>query len=146
MGDIDEIEALVYSYGAMIDSGDMDGVVALFKDATWRSAATGQGLRDPAAVRAVYDRIVLYEDGTPRTKHVLTNLKVEFAPDGQSATGSSYFTVLQGVVPGEPLEAVVAGRYDDRYERGPDGRWRFAERLLTGQLSGDQSRHFLGHP
>ena len=33
VGDIDEIEALVYSYGAMIDAGDMDGVVALFKDA-----------------------------------------------------------------------------------------------------------------
>jgi SnoaL-like domain len=145
VGDIDEIEALVYGYGELIDTGDLDGVVALFAHATWRSAATSQALRDPAAVKAVYDRIVLYEDGTPRTKHVITNLKLEFAPDRRSATGSCYFTVLQGVVPGEPLEAVVAGRYDDRYERGPAG-WRFADRLLTAQLLGDQSRHFLGHP
>jgi hypothetical protein len=145
VGDIDEIEALVYGYGALIDTGDFEGVVALFKDATWRSAETGQALRDPAAVAAVYDQIVRYEDGTPRTKHVITNLKVDFAPDGQSASGSCYFTVLQGVVPGEPLQVVVAGRYDDRYERGPDG-WRFADRLLTGQLAGDMSRHFLGHP
>ena len=145
MGDIDEIEALVYGYGEMIDTGNLDGVVALFKDATWRSSETGQALRDPAAVQAVYDQIVLYDDGTPRTKHVITNLKVEFAEDGRSATGSCYFTVLQGVVPGEPVQAVVAGRYDDRYERGPDG-WRFADRLLTAQLAGDMSHHFLGHP
>jgi len=145
VGDIDEIEALVYRYGELIDTGDLDGVVGLFRDATWRSSETGQALRDPASVRAVYDQIVLYGDGTPRTKHVITNLKVEFAPDGRSATGSCYFSVLQGVEPGEPLQVVVAGRYDDRYERGPDG-WRFADRLLTAQLAGDMSRHFLGHP
>jgi hypothetical protein len=145
VGDIDEIEALVYGYGEMIDTGDLDGVVDLFTHATWRSSETGQALRDRAAVKAVYDQIVLYADGTPRTKHVITNLKVEFAADGQSATGSCYFTVLQGVSPGGPLQAVVAGRYDDRYERGPDG-WRFADRLLTAQLAGDMSRHFLGHP
>jgi 3-phenylpropionate/cinnamic acid dioxygenase small subunit len=142
VGDIDEIEALVYRYGELIDTGDLEGVVALFTEATWRSSETGQALREPAAVRAVYDQIVLYADGTPRTKHVITNLKVDFAPDGQSATGSCYFTVVQGV---EPLQAVVAGRYDDRYERGPGG-WRFADRLLTAQLAGDMSRHFLGHP
>jgi 3-phenylpropionate/cinnamic acid dioxygenase small subunit len=145
VGDIDEIEALVYRYGECIDTGDLDGVVALFADATWRSSETGQALREPADVRAVYDQIVLYEDGTPRTKHVITNLKVEFGPDGRSATGSCYFSVLQGVVPGAPLQVVVAGRYDDRYERGPQG-WRFADRLLTAQLAGDMSRHFLGHP
>ncbi|HZQ58838.1 MAG TPA: nuclear transport factor 2 family protein [Acidimicrobiales bacterium] len=144
MGDIDEIEALVYGYGELIDTGDITGVVALFDDAVWRSSATGEALRDPAAVRAVYDRIVLYDDGTPRTKHVITNLKVDVAPDGRSATGSCYFTVLQGIVTGEPVQVVVAGRYDDRYERGPAG-WRFAERVFTAQLEGDQSRHFLGH-
>jgi 3-phenylpropionate/cinnamic acid dioxygenase small subunit len=145
VGDIDEIEALVYRYGELIDTGDLDGVVGLFNDATWRSSETGQALREPAAVRAVYDQIVLYGDGTPRTKHVITNLKLEFSADGRSATGSCYFTVVQGVEPGEPLQVVVAGRYDDRYERGPDG-WRFADRLLTAQLAGDMSRHFLGHP
>ena len=144
MGDIDEIEALVYGYGELIDTGDLDGVVALFKDAAWRSSATGQALTDPAAVKAVYDRIVLYADGTPRTKHVITNLKVAFAPDGRSATGSCYFTVLQSVEHGDPIRAVVAGRYDDQYERGPSG-WRFAERVFTAQLEGDQSRHFPGH-
>ena len=69
----------------------------------------------------------------------MTNLVLDV--DGSSATGRSSFTVLQGVVPGEPLQVVVAGRYFDRFERGPDG-WRFADRLFVLDLGGDQSQHF----
>jgi hypothetical protein len=39
------------------------------------------------------------------------------------------------------LRVVVAGRYFDRFERGPDG-WRFADRLFLSDLIGDMSRHF----
>jgi SnoaL-like domain len=138
VGDIDEIEALVYGYAERIDAGDMEGVVDLFARATWRSTLTGQVLRERAEVKAVYDRIALY-DGSPRTKHLITNLVVDI--DGASATGRCSFSVLQGVVPGEPLEVVVAGRYFDRFERGPDG-WRFADRLFVLDLDGDQSQHF----
>jgi 3-phenylpropionate/cinnamic acid dioxygenase small subunit len=138
VGDIDEIEALVYGYAERIDAGDMEGVVDLFAHATWRSTLTGQVLRDRSSVKAVYDRIALY-DGSPRTKHLITNLVVDV--DGTSATGRCSFSVLQGVVPGEPLHFVVAGRYFDRFERGPEG-WRFADRLFVLDLGGDQSRHF----
>ena len=138
MGDIDEIEALVYGYAERIDAGDMEGVVDLFAHATWRSTLTGQVLRERAEVKAVYDRIALY-DGSPRTKHLMTNLVLDI--EGSSATGRSSFTVLQGIVPGVPLQVVVAGRYFDRFERGPDG-WRFADRLFVLDLGGDQSQHF----
>ena len=138
MGDIDEIEALVYGYAERIDAGDMEGVVDLFAHATWRSTLTGQVLRERSEIKAVYERIALY-DGSPRTKHLMTNLVLDV--DGSSATGRSSFTVLQGVVPGEPLQVVVAGRYFDRFERGPDG-WRFADRLFVLDLGGDQSQHF----
>ena len=141
VGDLDEIEALVYGYAERIDAGDLDGVVELFAHATWRSDATGDVYRDPASVRAVYDRIVLYEDGTPRTKHLITNLVVRFADDGASATGRCSFTVIQSVAPGTPISAVVAGRYEDRYERGPSG-WRFADRLFVAERTADQTRHF----
>ena len=138
MGDIDEIEALVYGYAERIDAGDMEGVVDLFAHATWRSTLTGQVLRERSEIKAVYERIALY-DGSPRTKHLMTNLVLDV--DGSSATGRSSFTVLQGVVPGEPLQVVVAGRYFDRFERGPDG-WSFADRLFVLDLGGDQSQHF----
>jgi len=138
VGDIEEIEALVYGYAERIDAGDMEGVVDLFAHATWRSTLTGQVLRDRASVKAVYGRIALY-DVAPRTKHVITSLVVDV--DGTSATGRCSFSVLQGVVPGAPLQFVVAGRYFDRFERGPDG-WRFADRLFVLDLGGDQSQHF----
>ena len=138
MGDIDEIEALVYGYAERIDAGDMEGVVDLFAHATWRSTLTGQVLRERSEIKAVYERIALY-DGSPRTKHLMTNLVLDI--EGSSATGRSSFTVLQGIVPGERLQVVVAGRYFDRFERGPDG-WRFADRLFVLDLGGDQSQHF----
>jgi len=141
VGDLEQIEAVVYGYAERIDAGDFDGVVAMFGHATWRSSATGETYTDPAAVRAVYDRIARYPDGTPRTKHLITNLVVDIADDRRSATGRCSFTVLQTVEPGEPLSVVVAGRYEDRYERGPDG-WRFADRLFVGERTGEQDRHF----
>ena len=73
MGDRDQITALVHRYGALLDAGDIDGVVAMFSHATWRSAATGAVLRTPEEIRAVYDNIVLH-DGAPRTRHLMTNV------------------------------------------------------------------------
>lgn len=139
MGDLEDITALVNSYADLLDGGDLDGVAALFADATWRSAATGAPLRG-ADVRKVYDRVVLY-DGVPRTKHLLTNLTIAVDASGDTANGQCYFTVLQGVVPGEPIQVILSGRYVDRY-RKVDGGWRFADRLFVTDLTGDLRAHF----
>jgi 3-phenylpropionate/cinnamic acid dioxygenase small subunit len=140
VGDRDDIAALVYRYAELLDGGDLDGVVALFAGATWRSDATGAVLRTPEEIRAVYDRIVLY-DGTPRTRHLMNNLIIDLVDGEDEATGRCYYTVLQGVEPGGPIQTVLSGRYHDRYRRGPDG-WEFADRLFLIDLGGDQSRHF----
>ena len=75
----------------------------------------------------------------PRTKHVTTNVIVEFQSD-DAATARSYYTVLQQV--GDtPLQVIIAGRYHDEFER-VDGTWRFCERDYTlVDLVGDLSRH-----
>src|SRR4051794_4317627 len=140
VADRDEISALVYRYAELLDAGDFDGVVALFADATWRSDATGAVLRTPEEIRAVYDRIALY-DGTPKTRHLMNNLVIDLVDGADEATGRCYYTVLQGIEPGAPLQVILAGRYVDRYRRGPDG-WQFADRLFIVDLGGDQSRHF----
>jgi 3-phenylpropionate/cinnamic acid dioxygenase small subunit len=140
VGDRAEITALVHRYAELLDAGDLDGVVALFADATWRSAATGTVLRNPEEIRAVYDRVILY-DGVPRTRHLMNNLTIDLADRADEAVGRCYYTVLQGVEPGAPIETILCGRYEDRYRRGPDG-WRFADRLFHVDLAGDQSRHF----
>lgn len=135
-----EITSLVHEYAERLDAGDLDAVAALFEQATWRSDAAGRALRGIDEVRRVYDRVVLY-DGSPRTKHLISNLVVDIDPGAATAGGRCCFTVLQGVVPGEPIEVILGGRYLDRFEKIA-GRWRFADRLFVTDVVGDLSRHF----
>ena len=87
----------------------------------------------------MYDPVILYDDGTPRTKHVLGNLEIEVDDSAGTARARCTFTVFQSV-PDRPLAAVLAGRYHDRFERAEDG-WRFVERIVYPDLFGDLSRH-----
>jgi 3-phenylpropionate/cinnamic acid dioxygenase small subunit len=141
VADRDEISALVYRYAELLDRGELDAVTDMFADATWRSAATDEVLTTREEVRAVYDRIVLY-DGVPRTRHLMDNLIIELDDGADEATGRCYYTVLQQPDgPGTPIAPILSGRYVDRYRRAPDG-WRFADREFHMDLAGDLSRHF----
>jgi ketosteroid isomerase-like protein len=137
--DVEAIRALIHEYAELLDGGNLDGVAALFADATWGSPGRGQPLRGAEQVRRAYDGVLLY-DGTPRTKHVISNVSIELEADGTTATARSYFTVLQQQRPGVPLQPIIAGRYHDRFER-VDGKWRFADRQILPDLVGDLSRH-----
>lgn len=136
--DEDAIAALIHAYAERLDDGDLDGVAALFAEATWRTPARAEALRGAAAVRRAYDGVLLY-DGRPCTKHVVTNLVVTVAPDGATAAARSYFTVLQAR-PDLPLQPIICGRYHDAFARDARG-WRFADRLILPDLIGDLSRH-----
>jgi hypothetical protein len=72
---------------------------------------------------------------------VTSNLIVDADETRGEARARSYFTVLQAL-PDFPLQPVVAGRYEDRFERVAN-RWRFAERRMFVELVGDVSRHLL---
>jgi 3-phenylpropionate/cinnamic acid dioxygenase small subunit len=136
-----EIAALVYRYAELIDRGDLDGVAALFEHATWGSGTRTERMRGTEQVRHMYDGVILYDDGTPHTKHVITNLVIEHEGASVEASARSYFTVLQahdGV-----LQPIIAGRYHDRFEC-VDGQWRFAERIIHPDLQGDLSHHMRG--
>jgi hypothetical protein len=147
MGDHDfsrdraEIVALLNRYAELLDGGQLDEVAALFDRATWRASRTGVTLSTPEEVRSVYRNVILYDDGTPRTRHLMTNVDVDVDETGAGASSTCYFTVLQGVVPGEPIQTILSGRYVDRFAKGPDG-WHFTDRLFHADLIGDQSRHF----
>jgi 3-phenylpropionate/cinnamic acid dioxygenase small subunit len=138
--DVEAIRALIHEYAERIDTGDLDGLAAMFADATWGSPGRGTPLRGAEQVRRGYDGVILY-DGVPCTKHVISNVTIEIADDGATATARSYFTVLQAR-PDLPLQPIIAGRYHDRFERA-DARWRFAERQIIPDLIGDLSRHLL---
>lgn len=139
MDDTARITALIHGYAERIDAGDLDGLAALFADATWRSPGRPEPLRGAAAVRRAYDGVILY-DGVPCTKHVVSNVVVDV--DGDMASARSYFTVFQAR-PELPLQAIIAGRYHDAFRR-VDDVWRFADRLIIPDLIGDLSRHLRG--
>ncbi len=137
--DAEAVRALVVAYAERLDAGDLDGVAALFEHAVLRPARSGGELVGAGAVRRMYDPVVRYADGTPRTQHVLSNVEVTLDPSGERAASRCVFTVFQAR-PGSVLGPVLAGRYDDRFERVA-GEWRFTERVITPDLVGDLSDH-----
>jgi hypothetical protein len=133
---------LIYTYAERIDAGDFAGVAELFRHAT--VTAEGGDIRNEGvdAVRTMYEQWTRrYDDGTPRTKHVTTNLIVEVDEDAATATCRSYFTVFQqtSVL---PLQPIIGGRYHDRFER-VDGEWQFTHRHMLTDLVGDLSQHLF---
>jgi len=140
--DVQAITSLVHRYAALIDAGDLDGVAALFEHATWGAGTRSERLRGTEEVRRGYGGVILYEDGTPRTKHVITNLVIDVRASSTHATAGSYFTVLQATDE-LSLQPIIAGRYEDRFEK-VDGAWRFSERIIHPDLQGDLSKHMRG--
>jgi ketosteroid isomerase-like protein len=139
------IENLIFSYAGFVDDGDLEGVATLLADATIGVDGVPGGLRGREKIlELLTSTIRIHEDGTPRTKHVTTNVQIEVDEDAGTATSRSYFTVLQAVA-GLGLQPIVAGYYRDRFAR-VDDRWRFVERRYTTDLVGDVSRHLLAGP
>lgn len=131
----------VYRYAQLIDAGDYDGIGQQFAGGVISTEGSVDDDRvGTAAVTAMYtDWTRRYDDGTPRTKHVLTNPIVSI--DGDTATVHSYFTVLQQTDE-LPLQPIIAGRYRDELQR-IDGHWRFTRKHIITDLVGDLSHHLL---
>jgi 3-phenylpropionate/cinnamic acid dioxygenase small subunit len=132
-----EIANLLYGYAEYMDVGDFAGAAALFAHARLR-VGPDQHVDSDTMLSLWQGMVIVYPDGTPRTKHVITNPIIDVVAD--TATCRSYYTVLQQT-DDFPLQVIVAGRYDDRFER-VDGRWRFNYRDYTmmDQI-GDLSHH-----
>ena len=132
------IENLIATYAELVDDGDFAGLGTLLADATF--AGSGTPVSGPDAIEKMFrNMLIVYDDGTPRTKHVTTNVAIEVDEEAGTAVSRAYFTVLQAL-PGLALQPIVSGRYRDRFERH-DGQWRFAERRVRVDLVGDVSRH-----
>jgi hypothetical protein len=137
-GDETAITRLIFAYAERLDLGDFAGVAQLFEHATYRSSAGGH-YTGAAAVLEVLERLVQRYDGIPRTKHVITNVTIDVAAAAYTATARSYFTVLQAT-DSLPLQAVICGRYHDRFECVHHA-WRFVDRMILVDLIGDLSAH-----
>lgn len=131
---VQQLTAMIYDYAELFDTADFDAFAAQFEHGVWHKAEPGA-----AAVRRYIDEHVLTYDGSPRTKHVTTNLVIDVDEEAGTATARSYVTVFQ-TLPDLPLGPIFSGRYRDRFER-VDGEWLWRERRIINDLYGDVSRH-----
>jgi 3-phenylpropionate/cinnamic acid dioxygenase small subunit len=133
------IENLIASYAFLVDDGEFAALGELLAEADF-SLNGGPAVHGRDAIeRLAHDTLQTYDDGTPRTRHVTTNLIIEVDRQAGTATSRSYFTVFQSL-PGFPLQAIASGRYQDRFQR-QDGRWHFTERRVSTSFTGDVSHH-----
>jgi len=136
-----EISNLVFHYAELMDAGDFGAIADLFADTTISVEGVEGTVQGRDAILAAYEGASkIYANGTPSTKHVITNLIVEVDEAAGSAQARSYFTVLQAVPDVLPLQPILAGRYRDTFEL-VDGSWRKATMHLIWDLQGDLSAH-----
>jgi 3-phenylpropionate/cinnamic acid dioxygenase small subunit len=135
------IARLLFTYAELLDAGDLDGMSALFADATFRSKDGQMLLNGSDEVRTAFASGVVFHGGSPATQHVTTNLYVDEDPGAARATAHSAFTVLQATAT-LPLQVVCAGRYVDQFIRADDG-WRFADREVDIRFFGNVSEHIV---
>ncbi len=139
------LENLIYAYAEKIDAGDFSGVAGLFAHGRIQAA----GPDEPVTIASGSDEVLelyrsttrLHADGTPRTRHLTTNVMIRLRDDSASASARSYFTVLQQVDDG-PLQPIISGRYLDTFH-AIDSQWWFETRIMQVDLLGDLSHHLL---
>ncbi len=141
------ITNLLYRYAEMVDAGRFEDLAGdLFAHAQFTVAPAPAPQIDGAAMsKLMVATTIRHEDGTPRTKHVITNPILEVDEEAGTAACRSYYTVFQQTET-LPLQPIVAGRYHDRFARIA-GEWRFAERDYTMiEMMGDVSQHLRINP
>jgi 3-phenylpropionate/cinnamic acid dioxygenase small subunit len=138
MSDEAQIANLLYRYAELMDGGRLDEAAELFAHAEIILDSASRPV-DASALLAVWRTVLkLHDDGTPRTRHVVTNPQI--VVDGDTASARSSYTVLQAT-DRIPLQPIIVGRYHDEFAR-VDGCWRFSRRDYSlVDLVGDTSDH-----
>jgi 3-phenylpropionate/cinnamic acid dioxygenase small subunit len=137
------IANLIYHYAELVDAGDFAGVARLLAHARLRDQTGKLDVRGADAIEQLYLRTTRrYPDtGTPKTRHLITNLIVELDADAARAACRSHYTVLQQT-DALPLQAIITGRYHHQLERVA-GAWRIVEHVFFVDLTGDLRHHLL---
>jgi hypothetical protein len=135
----EEIANLIATYAFVTDDGDFTALGRLFRHGSL-TLNGGQPVRGEASVTDLARQVLhTYEDGTLKTRHVTTNLFIDVDEKAGTARSRSYFTVFQSL-PDLPLQPIAAGRYRDLFTCA-DGAWRFTERTVSTDFTGDVSHH-----
>ena len=121
------IEQLVIEYYYLLDHGRATEIAALFTpDAVFDNPNMGLRAVGREAIAAYYAR----RAAEPRTtRHISTNLRLVFeTSDRASGTRTILYYRGDGDTPPFPAEPGSVGEYREVFQRGADGKWRFASR------------------
>jgi hypothetical protein len=133
------IENLIARYSFLVDEGDFAGLGQLLDQCTF-VLGSGPAVRGSEAIVAMArNSLRTYEDGTPRTRHVTTNILIEVDEVAGTASSQSYYTVFQSL-PEFALQPIACGTYRDRFEKSGQ-TWFFKERSVQTRFAGDVSHH-----
>ena len=133
------IANLIARYAFLVDDGDFAGLGQMFAQGEL-ILNNGSPVAGAANVeRFAHEALQLHGDGTPATRHVISNVIIEIDADGTHAQAEAYYTVFQALSD-FPLQPIACGRYKDRFTY-QGGRWVYTQKIVRTLLMGDLSRH-----
>ena len=138
---IQDIERLILDQFDAADCGDFDRQADLLGRAHVRYEHGDHILLDVNNRDDFKEAIVaatrIYEDGTPRAHHVVSNVIVDVEDSLQRARSRCYTTVFRATED-FPLQPIACGVFHDMFDRD-DGGWFFVDRLGLMRLGGTPS-------
>jgi 3-phenylpropionate/cinnamic acid dioxygenase small subunit len=138
----DDIERLIFTYARCVDSADWDSLGALFARASVRTNTSEDVATGAEQIAGLWRGVnKVHEDGTLRTRHLITNLMFDIDDSASRANVDSYFMVFQQTAR-LPLQPIAGGRYRDSFAR-TDGAWHFQEKFIWVDQVGDTSDHLV---
>jgi hypothetical protein len=136
------LEDLNSAFTHHLDHGNVDALVALFTD----DALYTHGERRSegrAEIAALFRRRTA---GGPRTvRHLQTGLMIEIESAARATGTSVCLTFAADGEPPLPATPYLVADFDDAYERGADGRWRFRERRISRIFVAGDNPGPIGH-
>ena len=133
-----QILNLIHRFASHFDCGEFKQAAELFDHGVFLLSGGRKVTADE--MLAMWSDMLLLYDGSPRTRHTITNHIVEIDKLGVYASCASCYTVLQQI-PGGPLNTILTGRYFDTF-RLRDQEWVFHQRDYRHvEFVGDVSGH-----
>lgn len=131
---------LIGLYTHYMDNAEFGKVGELFTNGTLVTSFNSPKGKEQVE-KHLTENLQVYPDGTLRTSHVTTNIVLDINEAASVATSVSYLTLFQQNTDKDfPLQAILTGRYHDRF-RLTDDSWHFESRELVVTLLGDISHH-----
>ena len=134
------ITNLIYKYNELIDEGDLNGAASLFQFAELIFPGFDGPQTYQTAQILFKQLLIIYPNGTPNTRHIVTNPIIEIDEDQQTARCRSIYTVFQAT-DDLPLQPIVIGTYRDKF-KVINGKWQFVYRdYASSQTVGNVINH-----